>query len=57
MAPDHPRIALLKHKGLALGVEEIPKRVRHSAQLAPWLLEQARTALPVVQWGLKQKLG
>ncbi len=53
---DHPRIALLKHKGLALGVEAIPKKVRYTRALKPWLLEQAAAAAPVVKWLLAQKL-
>ena len=53
---DHPRIEILKHKGLALGVETIQRKVRFSAGLAPWLLDQARAAQPVVAWGLAQKL-
>lgn len=55
--PDHPRIAILRHKGLALGAGEIPKGVRHSRELKSWLLEQARAAAPVVAWGLAQGLG
>jgi uncharacterized protein (TIGR02453 family) len=53
---DHPRIEILKHKGIALGVETIPRKIRFTAALAPWLLEQARAAQPVVAWGLAQKL-
>lgn len=53
---DHPRLELLKHKGLSLGVEVIPKKVRFSKLLKPWLLEQAAHAAPVVRWLAAQKL-
>lgn len=53
---NHPRLQLLKLKGLALGTEEIPLRVRHTKALVPWLLEQAKAAAPVVRWLLAQKL-
>ena len=56
VAKDHPRVELLKHKALAVGRDEIPKSVRYSAKLKPWLVEQAEIAAPVVKWGLKEKL-
>jgi len=56
VAPDHPRIELLKYKGLALSRTDIPKSVRFSPRLADWLIEQAKAAAPVVKWGLEQKL-
>lgn len=54
--PQHPRAELLKKKGLGLGREDLPKKVRFSKALAPWLVEQARAAAPVVKWGFQQKL-
>ena len=54
--PEHPRIGLLKHKGLALSCEKIPPKVRFSKALKPWLLELAKAAAPVVEWGFKNKL-
>lgn len=54
--PAHPRIELLKFKGLALSRTDVPKRVRYTAELSDWLLEQAEAAAPVVKWGLAQKL-
>ncbi len=54
--PAHPRIALLKFKGLALSRSDIPKKVRFSADLKPWILEQAEAAAPVIKWGLAQNL-
>ncbi len=56
VAKDHPRVELLKHKALAVGRDDIPKSVRYSAKLKPWLIEQAEIAAPVVKWGLKEKL-
>ena len=53
---DHPRVEILKRKGLALEFGRIPAKVRHSAELKPWLLEQCRIAAPVVAWGFQQKL-
>lgn len=50
VAVDHPRIELLKLKGLTLGAEKIPKKVRFSKTLVPWLLEQAAAAAPMVKW-------
>ncbi len=47
---DHPRIELLKLKGLTVGAQKIPKKVRFTKALVPWLLEQAATAAPVVKW-------
>jgi uncharacterized protein (TIGR02453 family) len=52
----HARVELLKHKGLALARSDIPKSVRFSAALLPWLVEQAKAAAPVVKWGFAQKL-
>ena len=57
VAPDHPRIALLRQKGLAISFPEIPKRVRFTAGLEGWLLEQLRIATPVVKWGFENGLG
>jgi uncharacterized protein (TIGR02453 family) len=55
--PDHPRIELLRQKGLAVSFPAIPKAVRHTAGLEKWLLEQLKTAAPVVQWGFDNGLG
>jgi uncharacterized protein (TIGR02453 family) len=55
--PTHPRIELLKQKGLALSRPDIPKDVRFKATLKGWLLEQAKAAAPLVKWGLAQDLG
>lgn len=52
----HPRVELLKHKGLALTREDIPKAVRFKASFKDWLVEQAKAAAPLIKWGLAQKL-
>jgi len=54
--PAHPRIELLKNKGLAVSRSDIPKSVRYGAGLKEWLLEQAAVAAPLIKWGLAQKL-
>jgi uncharacterized protein (TIGR02453 family) len=51
--PKHPRIALLRHKGLALTFPKIPRAVRFSAKLEDWLFEQCKLSYPVTAWGLK----
>ncbi len=47
--PGHPRIALLKMKGLALGFPTPPKKLIASPDLAGWLVERAGECAPVVQ--------
>lgn len=54
--PAHPRIELLKRKGLALSNSRIPAKVRHTAAFKDWVLTQAEAAAPVVKWGFAQKL-
>ena len=48
--PAHPRVALLRHKGLALDFPPIPRGARHSPALLGWCIERAREAAPVVRW-------
>ena len=55
--PDHPRIALLRQKGLAVSFGEIPKAVRHTAALKGWLIEQTKLAAPVVKWAFENGVG
>jgi uncharacterized protein (TIGR02453 family) len=57
VSPDHPRIALLRQKGLAVSFPAIPKSVRHTVGLKGWLLEQLEIAAPVVKWGMENGLG
>ena len=47
--PNHPRIALLKHKGLALGFPAIPAGLLGTAGFADWLIDRAEETAPVVQ--------
>lgn len=56
VAKDHPRVELLKPKGLGLGSDQIPKAVRFSPKLRDFLLAQAKVAAPVLKWGWAQKL-
>ena len=49
VAPDHPRIALLKQKGLALGFPAIPKATLRKAALVDWLVERCTEAAPMVK--------
>ena len=47
---DHPRVELLRHKGLVVGFPAIPRGLIHKPALADWLVEQGRAAAPVVTW-------
>lgn len=49
VAADHPRVALLKQKGLVLGFPAIPKGLVAKPGLADWLVERAEEVSPVVQ--------
>lgn len=49
-APDHPREAMLRMKGLTVGFPEIPKGMLHQPKLADWLIKHGRAAAPVVTW-------
>ena len=51
--PAHPRVALLRHKGLALDFPAIPRKVRHAPGLLAWCVERAREVAPVVRWLLE----
>jgi uncharacterized protein (TIGR02453 family) len=51
--PAHPRVALLRHKGLALDFPAIPRQVRHSKELLGWCVERAREVAPLVRWLLE----
>jgi uncharacterized protein (TIGR02453 family) len=56
VAPDHPRIELLRHKGLGLSRTDIPRGVRNGPKLRDWLVEQAATAAPLIRWGFANGL-
>ena len=51
--PSHPRVALLRRKGVALDFPAIPARLRHSRALLGWCLDRAREAAPTVRWLLE----
>jgi uncharacterized protein (DUF2461 family) len=49
-APDHPRAALLRKRGLACAFPAIPAGLLHEPALVNWLVDHARTAAPLVIW-------
>ena len=51
--PAHPRVALLRHKGLALDFPAIPRRARHSKELLAWSVGRAKEVAPLVRWLLE----
>jgi uncharacterized protein (TIGR02453 family) len=54
--PAHPRVALLRHKGLIVGFPPIPRGLIHEPGLVDWLVAQAREAAPIVTW-LRKYIG
>ena len=48
--PGHPRIELLRLKGLVVDPGEVPARLLTRPALVPWLVERARAAAPLVTW-------
>ena len=51
--PEHPRAALLRHKGLALDFPRIPAKTRHSRALLDWCVDRGREVAPLVRWILE----
>jgi uncharacterized protein (TIGR02453 family) len=49
-APDHPREAMLRMKGLTVGFPEIPKGMLHQPKLADWLIKHGKAGAPIVTW-------
>jgi uncharacterized protein (TIGR02453 family) len=49
-APDHPRAALLKKKGLTCAFPEIPRGLIHKPAWAEWLFRHAKATAPLVIW-------
>jgi uncharacterized protein (TIGR02453 family) len=49
-APDHPREAMLRMKGLTVGFPEIPKGMLHQPKLADWLIKHGKASAPIVTW-------
>lgn len=52
---EHPRAALLKHKGLGITFPKIPAGVRNSPKLSGWIVEQSAVVAPLVKW-VEEKL-
>jgi uncharacterized protein (TIGR02453 family) len=48
--PEHPRAEHLKRKGLTVSFPEMPKGILTSPKLVPWLVDQVKTAAPLVEW-------
>lgn len=48
--PSHPRIELLKKKGLVVMFPPIPEGIVHTRAIADWLVARAREAAPLVRW-------
>jgi uncharacterized protein (TIGR02453 family) len=46
----HPRAEHLKRKGLTVGFPDLPKGILTSPKLVPWLVDQVKTAAPLVEW-------
>jgi uncharacterized protein (TIGR02453 family) len=55
-APDHPRVELLKYKGLVCRFPAIPVGLLHQPELARWLLAHGKATAPLVIW-LRRHLG
>jgi uncharacterized protein (TIGR02453 family) len=49
-APDHPRAALLVHRGLICPFPEIPRGLVHRPGFVDWLVQHARATAPLVIW-------
>jgi len=48
--PEHPRIGLLKKKGLIASFPAIPAGLIKSRQFVDWVIAQSRLAAPLVRW-------
>jgi uncharacterized protein (TIGR02453 family) len=48
--PEHPRAEHLKRKGLTVSFPELPKGVLATAKFGAWLVANAKTAAPLVEW-------
>lgn len=48
--PDHPRAALLKHKGLVLMFPALPKGIIAKRAFLEWTVTHAKAVAPVVRW-------
>jgi uncharacterized protein (TIGR02453 family) len=48
--PDHPRAEILKRKGLVVSFPNVPKGLLAKPKLVTWLVDQCKTAAPLVEW-------
>lgn len=49
-ATDHPRAELLKLKGLAVSIPNLPEELMGSSDLADWLSDRLHQAAPIAAW-------
>jgi len=47
---DHPRAEHLLRKGLTVAFPDLPKGILASPKFSPWLISQAKLAVPLVEW-------
>ena len=47
---DHPRAELLKLKGLAVSLDDLPEELMPSPEFADWVSERLHKAAPVALW-------
>ncbi|MBK8256818.1 MAG: DUF2461 domain-containing protein [Polyangiaceae bacterium] len=48
--PDHPRIGLLKRKGLVVSFPTLPVELIESRKVLDWAIAQAKLSAPLVRW-------
>jgi uncharacterized protein (TIGR02453 family) len=48
--PDHPRVELLKRKGLVVSFPEVPKKLLVSRSLIDWVAKATKPVAPLVEW-------
>lgn len=48
--PEHPRVDLLKRKGLVVSFPEVPKKLLASRALVDWMVKATKPVAPLVEW-------
>jgi uncharacterized protein (TIGR02453 family) len=48
--PDHPRIDMLKRKGLTVSFPAMPKGALATRKLVPWIIAGVKETAPLVEW-------
>ena len=48
--PEHPRVELLRRKGLIVAFPDLPRALLVSHGLADWLVAHTKRAVPLVEW-------